>query len=79
MLSAFQASRAKCRMSEYSILRGIARADIRHEPYAHVVVEGCLPVRLYAELARTFPADETILRLGRSHALQGYRSASGRF
>jgi hypothetical protein len=53
-------------MSEYSILRGITRADIRHEPYAHVVVEGCLPAQLYAELARTFPADETILRLGKS-------------
>jgi hypothetical protein len=53
-------------MSEYSILRSITRADIRHEPYAHVVVEGCLPARLYAELARTFPADETILRLGKS-------------
>jgi hypothetical protein len=53
-------------MSEYSILRGITRADIRHEPFAHVVVEGCLPARLYAELARSFPADETILRLGNS-------------
>lgn len=53
-------------MSEYSILRGITRADIRHEPYAHVVVEGCLPARLYAELSQTFPADETILRLGKS-------------
>jgi hypothetical protein len=53
-------------MSEYSILRGITRADVRRDPYAHVVVEGCLPARLYAELARTFPADETILRLGRS-------------
>jgi hypothetical protein len=53
-------------MSEYSILLGITRADIRHEPYSHVVVEGCLPAPLYAELARTFPADETILRLGKS-------------
>jgi hypothetical protein len=53
-------------MSEYSILRGITRADIRHEPYPHVVVEGCLPARLYADLARTFPADETILRLEKS-------------
>jgi hypothetical protein len=53
-------------MSEYSILRGISRADIRHEPYAHVVIEGCLPAPLYAELARTFPADETILRLEKS-------------
>jgi hypothetical protein len=53
-------------MPEYSILRGITRADIRPEPFAHVVVEGCLPAPLYAELARTFPDDATILRLGRS-------------
>ena len=53
-------------MSEYSILRGITRADIRHQPFAHIVVEGCLPARLYDELAQTFPADDTILRLGTS-------------
>ena len=53
-------------MSEYSILRGIARADIRHEPYAHIVIENCLPAPLYAELAQTFPSDETILRHGKS-------------
>jgi hypothetical protein len=53
-------------VSDYSILRGITRADIRHDPYAHVVVEDCLPAPLYAELAQTFPADETILRLGKS-------------
>jgi hypothetical protein len=52
--------------SDYSILRGVTRADIRHEPYAHVVIEDCLPATLYAELARTFPSDETILRLGKS-------------
>ena len=49
--------------SEYSILRRVTRADIRHEPYAHVVIRDCLPAALYAELARTFPTDETILRL----------------
>jgi hypothetical protein len=53
-------------VSENSILRGVTRADIRREPYAHIVIEGCLPARLYAELARTFPEDETILRLGTS-------------
>jgi hypothetical protein len=53
-------------MSEYSILHRVTRADIRHEPFAHVVVEGCLPAELYAELARTFPDDETILRQGKS-------------
>jgi hypothetical protein len=53
-------------VSDYSILRGITRADIRHEPYVHVVVEDCLPAPLYSELARTYPSDETILRLGKS-------------
>ena len=52
--------------SDYSILRGITRADIRHEPYAHVVIENCLPAPVYAELAQAYPADETILRLGKS-------------
>ena len=52
--------------SDYSILRGITRADIRHEPYVHVVVEDCLSAPLYEELARTFPSDETVLGLGKS-------------
>jgi len=52
--------------SDYSILRGVTRADIRHEPYAHVVVENCLPAPLYEELARSFPSDETVLGLGKS-------------
>jgi hypothetical protein len=56
-------------MSEYSILGGVTRADIRHEPFAHVVVEGCLPAPLYAELARSFPTDELILRLEKSNKL----------
>jgi hypothetical protein len=53
-------------MAEHSILRGITRAHIRREPFAHVVVEACLPAPLYAELAQSYPDDETILRLGRS-------------
>jgi hypothetical protein len=53
-------------MSDYSILQSVSRADIRHEPYAHVVIENCLPAPLYAELARTYPSDETILGLGKS-------------
>src|ERR1700759_5831206 len=53
-------------MSDYSILRNITRAEIRHDPYVHVVIENCLPTQLYAELAGSYPADETILRLGKS-------------
>ena len=46
-----------------SVLRNITRADIRRDPYPHVVVENCLPSDVYTELARTYPDDETILRL----------------
>ena len=47
----------------YDVLRNITRADIRRDPYPYVVVEDCLPPEIYAELARTYPDDETILRL----------------
>ena len=46
-----------------SVLRNLTRADIRRDPYPHIVVENCLPPEIYAELARTYPDDETILRL----------------
>jgi hypothetical protein len=45
------------------VLRDLTRADIRHDPYPHIVVENCLPPEIYAGLARTYPDDETILRL----------------
>jgi hypothetical protein len=46
-----------------SALRNLTRADIRRDPYPHIVVENCLAPEIYAELARTYPDDETILRL----------------
>jgi hypothetical protein len=46
-----------------SVLRHVSRGDIRRDPYPHVVVENCLPAELYDELARTYPADDAILRL----------------
>jgi hypothetical protein len=46
-----------------SVLRNLTRADIRRDPYPHLIVENCLAPEIYAELARTYPDDETILRL----------------
>jgi hypothetical protein len=63
-------------MSEYSILHRLRRADIRYEPYVHVIVEECLPPHLFAELADTYPSDETILRLERSSTSGGPRPNS---
>jgi hypothetical protein len=51
-------------MSEYSILGRATRAAVRRDPYPHIVIDNCLPADLYEELARTYPADATILQLG---------------
>jgi hypothetical protein len=51
-------------MSEYSILGRVTRADVRRDPFPHIVIDNCLPAALYGELARTYPADSTILQLG---------------
>ncbi len=53
-------------MPEYSILGGVTRADVRRDPYPHIVIDNCLPADLYAELARTYPADSMILQQGSS-------------
>lgn len=47
----------------YDVLRRLSRADIRRDPYPHVIVDDCLPPEIYSELARSYPDDETILRL----------------
>lgn len=46
-----------------SILRNVSRADIRTDPFPHIVIENCLPSDTYDELAGMYPSDETILRL----------------
>jgi len=46
-----------------SVLRNVSRADIRVDPFPHIVIENCLPLDTYNELASTYPGDETILRL----------------
>jgi hypothetical protein len=51
-------------MSEYSILAGVTSADVRLDPYPHIVIDNCLPMHLYTELARSYPLDQTILELG---------------
>jgi hypothetical protein len=51
---------------DFSVLRNVTRADIRHDPYPHVVVENCLPTEAYAALAQSYPGDDVILRVGNS-------------
>lgn len=46
-----------------SVLRNANRADIRINPFPHIVIENCLPQDSYNELSGTYPSDETILRL----------------
>ena len=63
-------------MREYSILGRVTRADVRRDPYPHIVIDNCLPADLYAELARTYPADATILQLGSAPGKQAGRPNS---
>jgi hypothetical protein len=51
-------------MSDYSILGRVTSADVRLDPYPHIVIDNCLPIQLYTELARSYPLDQTILELG---------------
>lgn len=44
-------------MSRFNPLAGVSRADIRYDPYPHVVIENALPPDLFSELQATFPDD----------------------
>lgn len=48
---------------ECSVLRNVSRADIRRDPFPHIVIEDCLPPDIYNELARAYPSDASILQL----------------
>ena len=63
-------------MPEYSILGRVTRADVRRDPYPHIVIDNCLPADLYGELARTYPADATILQLGSNSGNRSIRPNS---
>jgi hypothetical protein len=52
--------------SDFSVLRNVTRADIRHDPFPHIVVENCLPSEIYESLAQTYPSDDQILFQGNS-------------
>jgi hypothetical protein len=45
-----------------SVLQRASRAQLRYDPYVHLVVENCLPPDLYRALAAAYPEDETIVR-----------------
>jgi hypothetical protein len=47
----------------FSVLRNLTQADIRRDPYPLIVVENCLPPELYQALERSYPDDDTILKL----------------
>jgi hypothetical protein len=64
------------KMPEYSILGQVTRADVRHDPYPHMVIDNCLPAGVYEELARTYPADSAILQLGSNSGNRSVRQNS---
>jgi hypothetical protein len=61
---------------KFSILGKVTSADIRREPFPHIVIENCLPDVLYAELERTYPSDQVILSLARTAQSKAVRPNS---
>ncbi|MDF3215971.1 hypothetical protein EN962_24305 [Mesorhizobium sp. M7A.F.Ca.CA.001.09.2.1] len=43
-----------------SVLQRATKADVRSEPFPHIILRDALPLDLYQELAGTFPAPETL-------------------
>ena len=43
--------------ARFSLLRGLSKAQRLDEPFPCVIVENCLPRKVYARLAESFPAD----------------------
>ncbi|MER8415403.1 MULTISPECIES: hypothetical protein [unclassified Mesorhizobium] len=43
-----------------SVLQRATRADVRSEPFPHIILRDALPLDLYQELADTFPAPEAL-------------------
>lgn len=48
-------------MPTHSVLEQVTAADLRHDPYPHLVIENCLPQPYFDALARAYPDNETIL------------------
>ena len=64
-------------MKRHSVLDSLTAADVRREPYPHVVIENCLPGRYFDELAATYPSNDTILDFCRVHPARRFNFNEG--
>jgi len=64
-------------MKRHSVLDSLTAADVRREPYPHVVIENCLPGRYFDELAATYPSNDTILDFCRVHPARRFDFSEG--
>lgn len=56
-----------------SVLSRTSRAELRYDPYVHLVVENCLPQDVYEALAAAYPQDETIVLHNKLHGKRPVR------
>ena len=49
----------------HSVLERASRADIRYDPFVHVVLEDCLPEAYYRDLAASYPTDDTVVAMNK--------------
>jgi hypothetical protein len=49
---------------KFTLYRYTGAADVRFEPYPHLIVKDALPAQLYAQLAGSFPTN-TMFQVGK--------------
>ena len=65
-------------MQPHSVLENVTAADLRHDPYPHLVIENCLPQPYFDDLARAYPSNETILDFCRANPHRRFGFDEGR-
>lgn len=49
----------------HSVLERVSRAEIRYDPFVHLVIQNCLPQDYYQKLAASYPSDDTVVALNK--------------
>jgi hypothetical protein len=70
-------SKRIAQMERHSVLDSLTQADLRGEPYPHLVVEDCLPESYFNELAAAYPSNETILDFCQANPYRRFAFADG--
>ncbi|MCT0248954.1 hypothetical protein [Synechococcus sp. CS-205] len=62
----------------HSVLERVSRAEIRYDPFVHLVIQNCLPQDYYQKLAASYPSDAPAAALGLRQRLRRKLASAAR-